>query len=72
VARVSDEPSNAASEYMRNAYAFFTERGSPPEEVLRAALTDDFAYEARSSGPRLPDADALLDPRGKCGARLEA
>ena len=63
VASVSDEPSNAASEFVRNAFAFFTERGSPSEEVVRAALTDDFAYEDRRSGPSFPDADAESFPK---------
>ena len=32
---MSDAPSNAASKYLRSAYAFFNERGSPSEEVMR-------------------------------------
>ena len=63
VASVSDEPSNAASEFLRNAFAFFTEAGSPSEEVVRAGLTDDFAYEDRRSGPSFPDADAESFPK---------
>lgn len=55
---MSDEPSNAASEVLRNAYAFLNKRGSPAEEVVRAAVTDDFAYENRRRGPRFPDGDA--------------
>ena len=63
VASVSDEPSNAASELLRKAYASFTERGSPSEEVVRAGLTDDFAYEDRRRGPSFPDADAESYPK---------
>ena len=62
VAAVSDEPSNTASEFLRNAYAFF-ESGLPTEKRLRAGLTDDFAYEDRRSGPSMPDADAESYPK---------
>jgi hypothetical protein len=60
---VSDEPSNAASEFLCDAFAFFTERGAPSEEVVRAGLTDDFTYEDRRSGPSFPDADADSIPK---------
>lgn len=60
---MSDEPSNAASEFLRNVFAFFAARGSPPEETVRAGLTDDFAYEDRRSGPSFPDADAEAMPK---------
>jgi hypothetical protein len=60
---VSDEPSNAASEFHRNALARFNERGSPPEGFVRAGLTDDFAFEDRRSGPSFPDADAEAMPK---------
>ena len=62
VATVSDEPSNAASEFLRNAWAFFAERGSPPEETVRAGLTDDFVYEDRRL-LSFPDADAESFPK---------
>ena len=55
---MSDEPSNAASESLRYAFDFFTERGCPSEKLARAGLTDDFTYEDRRSGPSFPDADA--------------
>ena len=55
---MSDQPSNAASEFLRYAFASFTEDGSPPEESVRAVLTDDFTYDDRRSGPNFPDADA--------------
>jgi hypothetical protein len=63
VASVSDEPTNAASEYVRNAFAFVTEHGSPTEELLRAGLTDDFTFEDRRSGLSFPDADADSWPK---------
>ena len=59
---VSDEPSNAASEFLRNATAFFTER-EPSEEAVRAGLTDDFFFENRRRGVSFPDADAGLRRR---------
>jgi hypothetical protein len=60
---VSDEPSNAASEILCNAFAFLTEHGSPSEKWVRAGLTDDFAFVDRRSGPRFPDADAESFPK---------
>ena len=64
VASVSDEPSNAASKFIRSAGASVSERGSPPaEEWVRAGLTDHFAYEDRRSGPSFPDADAQSFPK---------
>lgn len=59
---MSDEPSNAASEFLRNAYAFFTATGAPSEEVVRAAVTDDFTYEDRRHGVSFPDADVQSFP----------
>jgi hypothetical protein len=60
---VSDEPSNAASESVRNVFDFFTKRGSPSEEVVRAGLTDDFTHEDRRRGLSFPDADAESFPK---------
>jgi hypothetical protein len=60
---VSDGPSNAASESLRYAFAFFNEHGAPSEESLRAALTDDFTYEDRRRGPSFPEADAESYPK---------
>src|SRR4051794_18414012 len=62
VASVSDEPSNTASEAMRAAFAFF-EYGPPPEEAVRALLTDDFVYQDRRSGVNFEDADADSFPK---------
>jgi len=59
---VSDEPSNAASEAMAFTFALFAE-GPPPEDVLRAGLTDDFGYEDRRSGWKFPNADAESYPK---------
>lgn len=56
---MSDEPSNAASEFYRRVCAFLSDREvGPPEEVVRAGLTDDFAFENRRSGVRFPSGDA--------------
>jgi hypothetical protein len=56
---VSDEPSNAASDYMRRSIAFLNESGSRPEKRVRAGLTDDFTYRDQRSGPTFNiDADA--------------
>ena len=63
VASVSDEVSNAASDWIRNAYARYSGREAPSEEVVRAALTEDFAFESRRSGVRFPDADADRAPK---------
>ena len=62
VASVGDEPSNAASDAVLFMVAVFAE-GSPPEDVLRAALSDDFAYEDRRRGWTFPDADAESYPK---------
>ena len=59
---VSDEPSNAVSEAVLFMVAVFAE-GAPPEDVLRAALSDDFAYEDRRRGWTFPDADAESYPK---------
>jgi hypothetical protein len=59
---VSDEPSNAASEFLRNVFVSLTE-GPPSEKWLRAGLTDDFALEDRRSGPSFPDIDAESLPK---------
>lgn len=59
---MGDEPSNAASEAVLFMVAVFAE-GSPPEDVLRAALSDDFAYEDRRRGWTFPDADAESYPK---------
>jgi hypothetical protein len=63
IASVSDEPSNTASERLRDVFALFTEFGLPPEEVVRAWLTDDYVHEDRRRGPSFPDADAESWPR---------
>ena len=60
---MSDEPSNAASEAVRNAYALANGREAPSEEAVRAILTDDFVFESRRSGVRFPDADAEFAPK---------
>ena len=62
VASVGDELANAASEAVVFMVAVFAE-GSPPEDVLRAALSDDFAYEDRRRGWTFPDADAEYYPK---------
>jgi len=54
---VGDEPSNAASRYLSNVCAVFTEFGLPSEDEVRAGLADDFAYEDRRRVFRFPDAD---------------
>jgi hypothetical protein len=59
---VSDEPSNAASEYAGNVFAFFYEHGAPHEELVQASVTDDAVYSDRRSGPTFPDADAESMP----------
>jgi len=65
VASVSVEPSNAASELIRSASASLSRSGSPPSvEMVLAALTDDFSYEDRRSGPSFPDADGESFARG--------
>lgn len=60
---MSDDPSNAASRFLRNAYASLSERGSPSEQGVRAALTHDFAYEDRHRGVNFPTADAESYPK---------
>ena len=62
VASVGEVPANAASEAVVFMVAVFAE-GSPPEDVLRAALSDDFAYEDRRRGWTFPDADAEFYPK---------
>jgi hypothetical protein len=57
VASVSDQPSNAASEFLRTAFGQLSELDQPPD-ALRASVTDDFAYEDRRRGPSFPNADA--------------
>jgi hypothetical protein len=59
---VSDEPSNAASEGLRDAFVLFTENGLPPDHVVRSWLTDDFVYEDRRRGPTFPNVDAESYP----------
>jgi hypothetical protein len=59
---VSVEPSNAASDLLREAFVVFAE-GPPSEKALRAGFTDDFAYEDRRSGPSFPDGDAASAPK---------
>jgi len=60
---VGDEPSNAASRYLSNVCAVFTEFGLPSEDEVRAGLADDFAYEDRRPGLSFPDADAESYPQ---------
>jgi hypothetical protein len=55
---MAGEPSNAASDFLRIVLAGFTERGSPPEKVVRAGLADDFVHEDRRRGPTFPDGGA--------------
>ena len=59
---MSEEPSNAASEAVLFMVAVFTE-GPPPEDVLRAVLSDDFAYADRRRGWTFPEADAETYPK---------
>ena len=59
---MAGEPSNAASEFARDAFAFLND-GAPTEELVRAMLTEDFTYEDRRSGPSFPDADAESVPK---------
>jgi hypothetical protein len=54
---VSNEPSNAASVYMRAAYNALNDSESPPPD-LRSGLTDDFVHQDRRRGPTFPDDDA--------------
>jgi hypothetical protein len=49
---VSDEPSNAASEYLRLSVSVLGEF-LPPSEI-RLSLTDDFVAEDRRRGPTFP------------------
>jgi hypothetical protein len=60
---VSDEPSNTASELLLWTFALYNESGLPPEEVVRAWLTDDFVHEDRRRFPAFPDDDAESWPR---------
>jgi hypothetical protein len=53
---VSDEPSNAASEFLVAGCLFLNE-GAPSPDV-RATLTDDFLYEDRRPGRLLGQVDA--------------
>ena len=62
VASVGDEPSNAASEAVLFLVAVFGE-GRPPEDLVRAALADDFAYQDRRRGWTFPDADVASYPK---------
>jgi hypothetical protein len=57
-AAVSDQPSNAASRFVRGTSTGFTESGMPSEAAVRAGLTDDFSHEDRKRGVRFPDGDA--------------
>jgi hypothetical protein len=59
---VADEPSNAASEWLRNAISVLNESESPPRG-MRSVMTDDFTYEDRRSGPNFPNLDAATFPR---------
>jgi hypothetical protein len=56
--KVSDQPSNIASEVMRWVFALFNDVGLPPEERLRAWFTDDYVHEDRRRAPSFPDDDA--------------
>src|SRR6476620_6299917 len=60
VASVSDEPSNAASEWMRGTYAVLNDFESPPHEMIRSTFTSDFVYEDRRRGALFPVMDAEL------------
>ena len=67
VASVSDEPSNAASEYVR-ANIRALNRFELPAADLRSALTDDFVHQDRRHGPTFPTMDAELT--AKAGASI--
>jgi hypothetical protein len=54
---VDGEPSNTASEALWASGAFLSE-GPLPAELVRASLTDDYAYEDRRHGVSFPSADA--------------
>ena len=58
---MSDEPSNFASEALLASAAFLSE-GPLTTDLLRALLTDDYAYEDRRRGVGFPDADAESYP----------
>ena len=60
VASVSDEPSNAASGWMRGIYAVLNDFESPPHEMIRSSFTDDFVYEDRRRGAIFPIMSAEL------------
>jgi hypothetical protein len=61
---VSDEPSNAASEFLRFGYSVMNEFGSPPGDAetqfLWSSFADDFTYEDRHRGPRFASGDAEM------------
>ena len=59
---MSDELSNAASEWVRNALRHLNELESPPSG-MRVSLTDDYVYEDRRHGPSFPSADAESFPQ---------
>jgi hypothetical protein len=59
---MAGEPSNAASEWLRNAVRLLNESESPPHE-MRSAVADDFTYEDRRSGLSFPNLDAEAFPQ---------
>ena len=64
VASVSEEPSNAASEWLRFVMAYCNKNGAPSDELTRASLTDDYVYEdRRHHGPSFPNLDAESTPK---------
>ena len=61
---MSDEPSNAASEWLRLVMAYCNENGAPSDELTLAMLTDDYVYEdRRHHGPSFPNLDAESTPK---------
>jgi hypothetical protein len=59
---MSDEPSNAASEWLRNVVKVLNDAEAPPNN-MRLAVADDFTYEDRRSGPSFPNLDADAFPQ---------
>jgi hypothetical protein len=64
VASVSEELSNAASEWLRFVMAYCNKNGAPSDELTRASLTDDYVYEdRRHHGLSFPNQDAESTPK---------
>jgi hypothetical protein len=61
---MAGEPSNAASEFLRAAFAALNEAKSPPEDGwIRAGMSDDFSFEDRRRGPTFPATGADANVR---------